>query len=117
MKMDKKASVTLIGTLPPLKGISPYSHELLNALSNDILVEFIGFKKLYPDFLYPGGTKVKDKTYKSEIKNTEIRNILTYYNPLSWIWAGLTAKGEIIDRKSTRLNSSHIPLSRMPSSA
>ena len=28
-----------------------------------------------------------------------------------------TAHAEMIDRKSTRLNSSHIPLSRMPSSA
>ena len=29
----------------------------------------------------------------------------------------LVARGSSIDRKSTRLNSSHIPLSRMPSSA
>ena len=29
----------------------------------------------------------------------------------------LTARGSLSDRKSTRLNSSHIPLSRMPSSA
>ena len=29
----------------------------------------------------------------------------------------LMAKGFKVDRKSTRLNSSHIPLSRMPSSA
>ena len=27
------------------------------------------------------------------------------------------ARGDRVDRKSTRLNSSHIPLSRMPSSA
>ena len=33
-------------------------------------------------------------------------------------WIGYLAKvGTTIDRKSTRLNSSHIPLSRMPSSA
>ena len=30
---------------------------------------------------------------------------------------GLLQTSEVIDRKSTRLNSSHIPLSRMPSSA
>ena len=29
----------------------------------------------------------------------------------------VVAKQNIVDRKSTRLNSSHIPLSRMPSSA
>ena len=32
-------------------------------------------------------------------------------------WDFLSARAEEIDRKSTRLNSSHIPLSRMPSSA
>lgn len=89
--------VTLISTLPPIKYISPYCQELLKSLSKNIEVEFIGFKKLYPDFLYPGGTIVKDNNYKTpEIKNEEIKNILTYYNPFSWIWGGLTTKGEII---------------------
>ncbi len=89
--------VTLIGTLPPIKGLSPYCQELLKSLSKNIEVEFIGFKKLYPDFLYPGGTRVKDNNYKTpEIKNAEIRNVLTYYNPFSWIWGGLTTKGKII---------------------
>ena len=31
--------------------------------------------------------------------------------------AKLAKTGKVLDRKSTRLNSSHIPLSRMPSSA
>lgn len=92
-----KTKTTLIGTLPPIKGISPYCNELLNSLSKSIEVEFIGFEKLYPDFLYPGGTKIDDTNYKTpEIKNTEIRNILTYYNPFSWIWVGMTAKGDVI---------------------
>lgn len=92
-----KPKVTLIGTLPPLKGISPYCQELLKSLSEKTEVEFIGFKKLYPDFLYPGGTKIKDENYRiPEIENAEIRNILTYYNPLSWIWAGVTLKGHIV---------------------
>ena len=36
---------------------------------------------------------------------------------LSSIQIGITSIGVFKDRKSTRLNSSHIPLSRMPSSA
>ena len=36
---------------------------------------------------------------------------ITYYEPLD------SRVEVLIDRKSTRLNSSHIPLSRMPSSA
>ena len=85
--------VTLIGTLLPIKGLSPYCQELLKSLSKNIEVEFIAFKKLYPNFLYPGGTKVEDKNYKLEIKNPQIRNILTYYNPFSWIWAALSFEG------------------------
>ena len=39
-------------------------------------------------------------------------------DPRMYLWAVLTAAGAAAaDRKSTRLNSSHIPLSRMPSSA
>jgi len=92
-----KPKITLIGTLPPVKGLSPYCQELLKSLSSKIKVEFIGFKKLYPDFLYPGGTKVRDWNHKPpELKNAKIRIILTYYNSFSWIWAGLTVKGDII---------------------
>ncbi len=89
--------VTLIGTLPPIKGLSPYCTELLKALSYREEVEFIGFKSIYPDFLYPSGATVKDNGYKMpEISNAKIRNILTYYNPFSWIHAGLTLKGQVV---------------------
>lgn len=92
-----KPSITLIGTLPPIKGLSPYCLELLKSLAIHVKVEFIGFKRLYPDFLYPGKTKVIDAGYKiPELPNTNIRNILTYYNPFSWLWAGLSAQGEIV---------------------
>ncbi|KCZ70613.1 glycosyltransferase [Candidatus Methanoperedens nitroreducens] len=89
--------VTIIGTLPPIKGISPYCTELLMALSKRVEVEFIGFKSIYPDFLYPGGTTFRDEKYEMpEIGNTSIRNILAWYNPLSWLWAGLTVRGDIV---------------------
>ena len=50
---------------------------------------------------------------------------LFYHSSVSKDYCHLTEQGkeavtkwiELIDRKSTRLNSSHIPLSRMPSSA
>ena len=78
-----KLEVTFIGTLSPIKGLSPYCEELLISVSDLISVEFIGFKQLYPDFLYPGGTRIKDENYSSEIKNGLIRNILTYYTPVN----------------------------------
>jgi len=73
-----KTKITLIGTLPPIKGISPYCLELLKSLSKNIEVEFIGFKKLYPDFLYPGGSKIKNKGYKSsgrQLFNRKLQNL------------------------------------------
>ncbi|NAT10286.1 hypothetical protein C4E22_01825 [ANME-1 cluster archaeon AG-394-G06] len=93
---SKRNKVTMIGTLPPIKGLSPYCLELLKSLSKHIFVEFINFKKLYPDFLYPG-RDIGDNTYRPfTITNATIRNILTYYNPLSWIWAGFTIKSKIV---------------------
>jgi glycosyltransferase involved in cell wall biosynthesis len=92
-----KPSATIIGTLPPIKGLSPYCQELVNSLSKNVEIEFIGFKKLYPDFLYPGGTKFTDANYRIvEQSNVHIRNLLTYYNPFSWLWAGLTIHGKIV---------------------
>ena len=96
-KSEMRPKITLIGTLPPLKGLSPYCQELLKSLSKKIEVEFVSFRELYPDFLYPGGNKLKRWNHRTpELKNTKIRNLLTYYNPFSWIWVGLSAKGDII---------------------
>ena len=96
-KREMTSRVTIIGTLPPIKGLSPYCQGLVSSLSGSVQIEFIGFKKLYPDLLYPGETVIKGAgSRRPQIENVEIRNILTYYNPLSWVRAGLTAKGEIV---------------------
>ncbi len=50
--------VTLMGILQPIKGLSSYCQELLKSLSKRVEFEFVEFKKLHPDFLYPGGKKV-----------------------------------------------------------
>lgn len=96
--MDGKFLATLIGPLPPIKSISPYCKELLTAVSKEANVEFIGFKKLYPDMLFPGGriTENAGRSCASDYGNARIRNILTYYNPFSWIWAGVTIKGNVV---------------------
>lgn len=90
--------VTFVGTLPPIKGISEYCIEQTKGLSKKIKVDFINFKSIYPRFLYPGGsTKEKNEIFqKEENKNFKIRNMLAWYNPLSWIWAGLVSKGEVV---------------------
>lgn len=58
-------------------------------------VEVISFKKIYPEFLYPGGTK---DTNLQTIKDPRIRirDFLTWYNPIGWIYAGFSIKGKIV---------------------
>ena len=93
----KRLKVTLVGTLPPIKGVSPYCLALARSLEGHVSLEFLGFRSLYPDFLYPGGTRT-DPHHQPPLRwhNTRVRNLLTYYNPLSWIWAGLSLQGEIV---------------------
>lgn len=93
-----KFAATLIGPLPPERGVNIYCKNLLISVSNEVLVEFIGFKVLYPNFLYPGrkNDEKGERYIVPDIKNAKIRNILTSYNPISWFWAGLTAKGKVI---------------------
>lgn len=85
--------ITLIGTLPPIKALSPYCYHLADALSRKIDLEFIGFKHILPKIMYCGGSKEK-KSYK--FNNFRSYNILSWYIPLSWIKAGIKAKGEIV---------------------
>ena len=94
---DEKIRISMIGTLPPIKGVSDYCIELSQALSKYVEIDFISFKKIYPEFLYPGGTKDTDKNFKiKENKNLKIRSLITYYNPFTWVWAGLSTKGKIV---------------------
>lgn len=88
--------ITIIGTWPPLKGISPYCEALVSSLSRSAKINFISFRKIYPEFLYPGGTKHSGITdFSPKLNQVEVREIITYYNPLSWISAALAIKGNI----------------------
>jgi len=89
--MVKSIKVTMIGSLPPLMGISPYCRDLFNSLDKKIDIDFINFKKIYPEFLYPGKTTKRLDFYK---KNN-VKNIISWNNPFSWVKAGLSVKGKI----------------------
>lgn len=90
-----KNTITMIGTLPPIKGLSPYCKELAMALSKKIKIEFIGFRELYPESFYPGGTKI-DSDHVTIKSITNQKDILSWYNPFSWIKVGLIAQGNIV---------------------
>jgi glycosyltransferase involved in cell wall biosynthesis len=90
--------VTLIGTLPPIKGISDCCIEQVQSLSKRIKIDFINFKAIYPEFLYPAGTKEKkDETFKINLNETvKVRELLAWYDPFSWIRAGLSIRSKIV---------------------
>ena len=89
--------MTMVGTLPPLKGNAYYCMSLAREMSQKIEVDFIAFKKLYPEFLYPGGVSDEDQEFQiSETPTLSIRRIITYYNPLTWIRVGLVVRGGIV---------------------
>lgn len=97
MKDAHGGTVTIIGTLPPLKGISPYCAEFALELAEENDVEFISFRNLYPERLYPGGTCCDD-LYPVDLEHPRlnIRNELTWYNPFNWIRVALSLHGDTV---------------------
>ena len=89
--------VSMVGALPPLKGNAYYCMSLAQEMSKVVNVDFISFRKLYPEFLYPGGVSDSDQKFTiSETSSLSIRRIVTYYNPLSWLRAGFLVQGNIV---------------------
>lgn len=97
LSMSDKVKVSMVGALPPLTWNSSYSLELSRALAQYIDLEFLSFKKLYPKFLYPGkDVEGKIFTILDDNEKFKIKRYITYYNPFSWIRAGLFARGDIV---------------------
>ena len=80
---------------------------VLNGVSGDPITQFI-------DISISGGDGANNQWWPSEIDPISPAVSIFYYDNTTYSAENLIL-GE--DRKSTRLNSSHIPLSRMPSSA
>lgn len=88
----------MLGALPPWRGVAPYTRHLLEALETvgDLDIEFIDFVSLYPPRLYPGGRPRDEGAERPRFRRARVRRLLTWYNPLSWLWAGLTLRGRIV---------------------
>jgi len=87
-------TVTIIGTLPPITGISLSCLEQLRALSQLAKIRFINFKAIYPKLLYRWTLNEK-LDLNINRRSVEILSIISWYNPWSWIKAGLLIKGKI----------------------
>ena len=84
----KYKTITHIGTLPPLKPNSYYSIMLINSLlSKGVSIDFISFKKMYPEFIYrlffrDTQFHTDKKFVLSKKNNLSVRYVITYINPL-----------------------------------
>ena len=90
--------VTLISTLPPNVGIADYTGHLVRGLGGvpEVSLDVIDFSSLYPSRLYPGGKTLDLSAQPIDLPNVQVRKLLAWYNPLSWVWAGLTARGDVV---------------------
>jgi glycosyltransferase involved in cell wall biosynthesis len=96
-RRDGIKHVAMLGSLPPLRALSPYCLGLATAMAEAVKVEFISFDKIYPGFLYPGRDLEEDHTFPAiDHPNLRVRRQLAWYNPLTWIVEGLTAKGALL---------------------
>lgn len=95
--MKPSENITILGTLPPLRGLSGYCREFTLAMADTRRVEFLSFKSLYPSALYPGGGLREDDTFPPAAHgNLTVRTRLRWCNPLTWLTEGLTATGQLL---------------------
>lgn len=99
--------ITLIGPLPPIKAISPYFLHFSRDLAKKADLEIFTYKKIKPESLYGGGTIEQNLLFKG-IKNADVKYLLTWYNPFTWIYCCLKAKGKIVHIQHWALYSSII---------
>lgn len=90
--------VSVIGTLPPVKGVSPYTSELLRSLSSrprlDVAVTV--FSDIYPRWAYPGGDPEEQDGAPPPLPRVRRSGRLSWYSPFSWAWSGLRLGGDVV---------------------
>lgn len=93
MSSDSATRITVLGPSHPHPGgISQHTTRLaleLQARGADVIVE--SWKRQYPQSLYPESTLVPDDAPEVG-RPQQLRNSLTWYNPLSWWLAGRRAR-------------------------
>lgn len=95
--MNRTPKIAILGTLPPLRGLSSYCLELALALAEAAAVEFISFKRLYPSFAYPGGGLAEDNTFPTcDHPQLTVTRRLNWYNPMGWLKAGMTHTADLL---------------------
>ena len=90
--------VSIVGSLPPVKGVSAYTLSLLEALDQrgNLAIDFVGFRGIYPRWAYPGGDPDEPQGHTPLLMGVEPRRNLSWYNPFSWLAAGVRMRGDVV---------------------
>ena len=91
------SKIAMLGTFPPLRGLSSYCFELSLAMAQLVQVEFISFYKLYPGFLYPGGGLNEDDSFPAAAHaRLKVKRRLTWCNPITWFREALFSGADLL---------------------
>lgn len=102
METETKQELTLLllGSFPPqAQGIPGYcgALALAQALAAEGTVRAIGFKAMYPGFLFPGvKTTMDPSSLMPQAPGLSVRHSLAWYNPLGWLWHAFTTPADIV---------------------
>jgi glycosyltransferase involved in cell wall biosynthesis len=89
--------VIILGTLPPIIGLSPYCLHLAYALSKKIDLLFLNFKRFsHQSQKFQRSSKINETLYHSYLQKIKTANWLDWYNPLSGLIAGMKLKGDML---------------------
>jgi glycosyltransferase involved in cell wall biosynthesis len=89
--------ITMVGSLPPIKGMSAYCLQQVQALSRLVDIDFVSFKSIYPRLLYPIDPTEKDNVFQVNVgSNVRIQERLRWYDPLGSALSGLKARTSVV---------------------
>ena len=90
-------TIVILGSFPPLRGLSSYCVEFAKAMSAFYDIKFVSFRKIYPLFLYPGRDLDYDYSFPAiDNPNLSVKRRLTWYNPVTWLREGIGSKGRLL---------------------
>lgn len=89
--------IAMLGSFPPqVQGIPDYCGPLASALSQYSEVTALGFKKMYPAFVFPGEKSSMDPAGQlPQGPHLTVHHSLTWYNPFGWLIWPLRARADV----------------------
>jgi glycosyltransferase involved in cell wall biosynthesis len=88
----------MVGAFPPQsQGIQDYCREIAEGIGAHTSIHAVGFRAMYPSFLFPGVRQAMDPTKAppaAPYLTTEHR--LAWYNPLGWVVRALTMRADVL---------------------